>query len=120
MKKLVCALLMLGLAFALVGCGDPPPSPHEQINELLDQVEHYLTRSNERFQRRDQLTEELRDNFDEVLETRRIAFNTTAIMDRNNAYELAEEAIQIANEHGIDIIEIVRRRVTPGIMELFE
>jgi len=132
MKKLVCAVLMLGLAFALVGCGDPPdppPTAHEQINELLNQVVHYLRRSEEALQTRDQITEELRDNFDElledrreVLETRRIAANTIAAMNRNEAYRLAEEAMQIANEHGIDIIEMVQHRITrvPGIMELFE
>jgi len=120
MKKLLWALLMLGLTFAIVGCGETTPNAHEQISELLDQVEHYLTRSMERFQESERLAEELRDNFDERQEANRLTFIILAVNARNNAYEFAEEATRIANEYGIDILEMVRRRATPGIMELFE
>jgi len=120
MKKLVLALLILGLTFAFVGCGETAPSPHEQINELLDQVEHYLALARDDFQESERLAAELRDNFDERLEANRLTFIILGTNARNNAYELAAEATQIANEHGIDIHEMLRRRVVPEIMELFE
>jgi len=120
MKKLARALLILGLAFVLAGCRGNTPSPYDQINEMLDQVEYYLTRSSDDFQRSDRLAEELRDNFCERTERNKNLALLAAIWNRDHAHDLATEAMKIASEHGIDVLAMVRQRRTPGIMELFE
>lgn len=122
MKKLFFILLFLGFTVGLVGCsgGNSEPTPHEQIDEMLD----YVERSLERAKRSDDRLSSLRDgegSYDDY--TRQILIDNSIILagrSRTFAGEAIDEAREIAQEHGIDIMMIVRQRESQSLLELIE
>ncbi|MCL2223625.1 MAG: hypothetical protein FWB96_01510 [Defluviitaleaceae bacterium] len=117
MKGLTFILLFLGLTAGVVGCGNytTEPTVHERIIELINQAEEALERARSNDVERERLLDAV--NSEEVQIN---LYAALAGMSRTLARELAEEALEIAYEHGIDIMEIVEQRANSDIVFLVE
>ena len=99
-KFLLFLIVMVGLV-VFVGCGGGEPSEYElaiqQIHEILDQAEEYMAEYRE---------------YSAIYAANPSQLNAIfAGRAHSRAMELAEEAWHVAQEHGVDILELNEQRI---------